>query len=217
MMKFFIFHGTFTKTTSNWYQEFAKTMRNLGHEVVVPQYPIDDFDAITAIGENQARKKTDRKQTLENWTDYFELEILPQCNGEMVWIGHSLGPVFMLHLLTKFDIKLQGAIFVSPFLERLPDTSWQFDVANGTFYSNAFDSELLKERVGFSYVLYSSNDPYVPTNHALKFAQLVDSTTLPVKDGHHLGGKYTKLPLVEELAKTFVGYEESTDISYLAK
>lgn len=216
-MKFFIFHGTFTKTTSNWYQTFAKTMRDLGHEVILPQYPIDDFEAITALGEEAARNKTDRTQTLENWMNYFEKEVLPQCTGEMVWIGHSLGPVFMLHLLKKFDVTLKGAVFLSPFIERLPETSWQFDVANGTFYSTDFNAEELRKKIGFNYVMYSTNDPYVPTVSALKFAQLVDATVIPVKDGHHLGGKYTRLPLIEELAKTFVGYEASTDSNFIAK
>lgn len=216
-MKFLLFHGTFTKTTANWFQSFSKTFTDLGHEVIIPQYPIDDYQALTDMGEDAARAKTDRVQSLENWMNYFEKEVLPQCTDDMIWVSHSLGPVFVLHLLKKFDIKLKGAIFLSPFLERLPETAWQIDMGNSTFYSTDFDAKALQEKLGFPYVLYSTNDPYVPTTYALKFAQLIDATVIPVKDGHHLGGKFNRLPLLEEIAKTMVGYEQSIDKQFIAK
>ncbi|MCC7304105.1 hypothetical protein IT418_01675 [bacterium] len=61
-MKIFLFHGTYTGITENWYQSFARTFKNLGHEVVLPQYPIDSYQEITELGEETARAKVDRVQ-----------------------------------------------------------------------------------------------------------------------------------------------------------
>lgn len=214
-MKFVIFHGTYTSKNANWYDTFDAELTAVGHEVIRPQFPIDSFDEITALGEANAKELQNRKQSLTSWLDHYEKEVLPYCDEQTIFIAHSLGPVFTLHAMEKFPIKIKGAIFLAPFLDALPGTSWQFGLANSTFYSTEFNADSLRDCIPFSYVLYSTNDPYVPSTSSLKFAQLLDSTVIPVVDGHHLGGKYSRLPLVEELAKSIVGYEKSTSSEYI--
>ncbi|MCX6731951.1 MAG: alpha/beta hydrolase [Candidatus Roizmanbacteria bacterium] len=124
----------------------------------------------------------------------------------MVFFGHSLSPVFVLHLAEQFDLQLKGAIFASPFLESLnQEKTWQFDIVNGTFYKTAFNWDKLKKLIPLSYVLYGTDDPYVPNKFPIDFANRLGSEIIPVKNGGHLGGNFTEFPLLLELFKKMQG------------
>ena len=168
-MKFVIFHGAFGSAEGNWYPELKEKLESLGQEVIIPQYPVDDWDKVTQLGLGIDL----RNQNLSNWLKLFKKEVLPKIKKDekLCFIGHSLGPVFILHIVSKFNIKLDSAIFVSPFMDRLNlKEIWQFDHANKTFYKTDFDFDKLKELIPVSYVLYSDSDPYVKKSHTLLFA-----------------------------------------------
>jgi len=85
-------------------------------------------------------------QNLENWLKFFEKEVLPKIkkNEKLCFIGHSLGPLFILHIVEKFNLQLDSAIFVSPFLDKL-NCDWQVNSVNSTFWKEDFDWENLKK------------------------------------------------------------------------
>lgn len=105
--------------------------------------------------------------------------------------------------MEKFNIQLDSAIFVSPFLDKL-NKSWQIDHANETFYKTDFDFERLKKLIPTSYVLYSDNDPYVEKNHAVLFAKVLDSSMIFVRKAGHMNSEVNlnEFPLVFELCNT---------------
>src|SRR3990167_6420665 len=120
-MKFVIFHGAFGSPDSNWFQELKLQLESLGQKVLIPKFPIDSWQKLTAAGHNYQM----RSQTLDNWLKTAE-KIVPSLQGDkLCFIGHSLGCLFILHFLTKYKIKLDSAIFVSPFLDDLK-RMWQF-------------------------------------------------------------------------------------------
>jgi predicted alpha/beta hydrolase family esterase len=107
---------------------------------------------------------------------------------KLCFVGHSLGPLFILHAVTKYNLHLDSAIFVSPFLDKL-QRSWQIDHVNSSFYKIDFDFDLIKKLIPTSYVIYSDDDPYVHKNYSLMFAHALGSSTILVKRGGHMNSE----------------------------
>lgn len=199
-MQFVLFHGSFGHPEENWFPDLKRKLEELGQTVFVPRFPIEDWDELTKNGPSA----TPKNQNLQNWYTIFE-KILPKLNKKekICFVGHSLGPVFILHIVQKYNIQLDCAIFVSPFLENPPDV-WQFDVVNKTFYSINFDFEKLKKLIPVSYVLHSDSDPYVNKNQPMLFGKALDSSVIFVRKAGHMGGdvKLSEFPLIFDLCTT---------------
>jgi len=197
-MKFIIIHGAYGSPEENWFPYIKEELENLGQKVIIPQFPVDDWDEAMKVG-----KKYKFKQGLKPWLETFEKEVLPQIKGEdkLCFIGHSLGCVFILHVVEKYKLNLDCAIFVSPFLEKLG--MWEFDVPNKSFYKTDFDLEELRKRIPLSYKIHSDNDPYVKASFSDNFAKLLDSNLILIKGGKHIssGANIRQLPIALELCK----------------
>lgn len=200
-MTFVIFHGSFSSPEGNWFPEIAEKLEALGQNVIAPQFPVDSFEEITKNGPNVPP----RYQSLKNWLATFEKEVLKNIKKEekLCFIGHSLGPVFILHVVSKYNLQLDSAIFVSPFLTSLAK-EWQFDLVNRTFYKTDFDFTRLRKLIPISYTLYSDNDPYVNKKYPIQFAKKIGSSLILVKGGKHLNSEsgFTSFPLLFELCRT---------------
>jgi len=202
-MIFIIFHGSFGSPEGNWFPELKEQLEALGQTVLSPQFPVEDYDVITKKGPNQKL----HNQNLENWLEFFSKNILPKLkkSEKICFVGHSIGPIFILHAVNKFQITLDSAIFVSPFMEpSTKHTPWQYQLVNSSFYKTDFDFNKLKKLIPVSYVLYSDNDPYVPKKYSIDFAQKLESSTIMVKQAGHLNSEVNlnEFPLVLELCKT---------------
>lgn len=197
-MTFVIFHGAYGSPDSNWFPELKEKLEALGQKVIVPQFPVDNWPE---TGETEFIK-TSKKQNLDSWFKEFEKIREQFGEEELCFIGHSLGPLFILHAVQKYNLQLDSAIFVSPFLTKLND--WKFDVVNDSFYKTDFDYEKLKKLIPVSYTLYSNNDPYVNSKHSVEFAKNLNSSLVVVKDAGHMNAEVNlnEFPLVLELCKT---------------
>jgi len=109
----------------------------------------------------------------------------------------------------KFNIKLDSAIFVSPFFQLSKDL-WDFDLVNRSFYKTDFDFAKLQKLIPVSYVIYGSDDPYVKKEYILEFGNKMKSSFIEVKGGKHLNAefKFLSLPLVFELCKSRLDTKE---------
>ena len=107
-------------------------------------------------------------------------------------------------MVNKFNIKLDSAIFVSPFLSDIHGKVWQINLVNKTFYKTSFDFEKLRQLIPVSYVLYSDTDPYVKKKYFLEFAKKMKSSIITIKNGGHLNSQagFVNFSLVLELCKT---------------
>ena len=199
-------HGSYGSPEENWFRWLEKQIQKAGNEVILEQFPVDDWDIVTNIGPEKI-KQFKPVQSLATWEDYFVANILPQVQAEpFVFIGHSSAPIFILHMLQKYAFKLAGAVFVSPFFD-IPDRPeiWQFYPTNKTLYHSDFDFDKIKSQTtGKSYVVYGDNDPYVPPEQSPLFAQKLGSEVVVVKDGGHCGGIFKEFPLVRDLALSLV-------------
>lgn len=201
-MKYLIMHGSYGSPEENWFRWLEKELHNLGHQVILKQFPVDDWDTVTKIGPEKIRDFTP-VQSLPTWEEYFVKNILPIFKDEpFIFIGHSSAPIFMLHMLQKYDFKLAGAVFVAPFFD-IPDRPeiWQFYPTNKTFYSYDFDFAKIKSQItGKTLVVYGDNDPYVPAEQSPLFAEKLGSEIFVVPNGGHCGSIFKEFPLVLDLA-----------------
>lgn len=198
-----IFHGAYGNANGNWFPYLKQGLCDLGQEVITEQYLIENWDEVEKTGKNFVPTK----QTLQNWLQLFEEKVLPQLtNKRLCFVGHSLGPVFILHLIEKYHIDLECAVFVMPFMATLKiGNAWQFDVVNNSFYKSDFNFSLLRKHIPLSYVVYSDNDPYVNSQHALSFANKLGSSPILIKNALHINAPlFEKNPLILELCKTLL-------------
>ena len=201
-MTFVLIHGSFTshdQLEKFWLPRLNESVSEHGRQVLLPQFPTDDKDTVIAQGPTALTN-----QTLQSWLESFD-KFYPQIadKDDLIFVCHSLGPLFALHVLQQYDIKLNAAIFICPFLTHLAKSPWQVNHVNQSFYKDDFDFDLLKAKVPFSYVVYSTNDPYVETSQSLTFAEKMNSTIIPVVDGGHLN-KAENAGFIIELCKTRV-------------
>lgn len=74
-----------------------KKLEEVGCEVVVPKFP------------------TPEGQSLESWNHVFS-EYSAKIDEDTVFIGHSLGPVFLLNVLESLYFKIKASFFVAGFV-----------------------------------------------------------------------------------------------------
>lgn len=199
-MKFVLFHGAFGSPGSNWLPELKDKLESLGQEAIAPTFPVDTWDHVTKLG-SDAQSNI---QNLDNWFKEFDKIYKTFRKGEkLCFIGHSLGPLFILHIVERYNIKLDSAIFVCPFLDTLHKT-WQIDHVNKSFYKADFDFNNLKKLIPVSYVLYSNDDPYVPQKYSQEFGNALGSSMILLKRAGHMNDEVNlnDFPLIMDLCIT---------------
>lgn len=195
---FVIIHGSMSSPESNWFPEQKNRLERLGQEVVVPQFPVDTWDDVLT--------SPTTNQTLDSWLAVTDPLVESFAGRKVIMVGHSLGPLFILHMLERYStLKLDSLIAVSPFLNLPKKAGFEpIQAVNATFYKDSFDFPELAERVGTTYVLYSENDPYVPKEKALEFATKLRAAPIMVRGAGHMNAEanMNEFPLVVELCKS---------------
>lgn len=181
MKNLFLIHGSFGHPNENWFPWLKGELEKLGCRVFAPQFPAPPA------------------QTPENWQKIFK-DHEQYLNRESIFIGHSLGPAFILHILEKIDHPIKAAFFVSGFLGKINNPV--YDEANKAFMKK-FDWKKIKRNCGAFHMFHSDNDPYVPLRKAKELAKNLGVEIILIKDGGHLNAKagYLKFDLLLEEIK----------------
>lgn len=85
-------------------------------------------------------------------------------NQDTIFIGHSVGPAFILSILENIELSVEACYFASGFLEliQLPE----FDLVNETITAKQFDWKKIHKNCKKFYMCHGSDDPYVPLYNA---------------------------------------------------
>ncbi len=179
-MKAFIIHGAYGNPQENWFPWLKEKLESLGWKVYVPKFP------------------TPEGQTLENWMKVFG-NYIPLVDKDTVFIGHSLGVPFILHLLERLEKPVKASYLVAGFSREIGIP--EFDKINASFLGK-FDWDRIRENCREFVVFHSDNDPYVPLELGKEVAEKLNAKFILVSGAGHFNEKagYTEFPrLLDEI------------------
>ena len=181
-----IVHGSYGSPEENWFPWLAAKLRKDGNYVVVPKFP------------------TPEGQSFANWRDVFRSEVGP-VQKNMVLVGHSAGPGFILKMLQESDTPVMGVFLVSGFLG--PLGLKDFDPINEALFGGEFDWERIRKNAGQVRIYNSDNDPYVPLEKGKELAHNLAVDLIVVKNGGHInaGAGFKEFPQLLEDIRSFIG------------
>lgn len=146
---------------------------------------------------------TPEGQNLDNWLKTFE-PYQDKVNSKTVFVGHSMGPGFILRLLEKRNESIKAAILVAPFYTYLNHLPEPFPTVIKTFIDHEFDWEKIKKNCPKFTIFAGNNDPYIPFEQTKFIEEKLSANLKIIKNGKHLNEEagYTKFPeVLEEIKK----------------
>ena len=123
-MNFFIIHGSYGNPEENWLPWLKIELEKMNHRVFVPRFP------------------TPENQSLNSWMGVFN-DYKKYLDENTIFVGHSLGPVFLLSVIENLDIAIKSSFFVAGFVGLLNNP--EFDKINKTFVNKSFDWQKIKQ------------------------------------------------------------------------
>ena len=164
MSSIIIIHGSYGGPNENQFPWLKEKLKKLNYNVLVPKFP------------------TPKNQNLDSWLEIFK-EYKKYLDENTIFIGHSLGPAFLLNVLEKLDKPIRAAFFISGFTGLLNNAI--FDKINKTFTDKQFNWDKIKNNCKKFYVFHSDNDPYVPFEKAEDLAKNLGVNAILVKNAGH--------------------------------
>lgn len=160
----FIIHGAYGNPNENWFPWLKQKLEAKGYIVYVPAFP------------------TPEHQDIDHWMQVFE-PYFEKINENTLFVGHSLGPAFILQLLEKISVCVKGCFFVSGFTGPIGNPG--FDPINKTFTEYDFNWKKIQENSQQFTVFHSENDPYVPLEKATLLANNLRTEVINIPEGKH--------------------------------
>lgn len=170
----FIFHGTGGYPEENWFPWLKEKLQNEGCEVFVPHFP------------------TPEGQSFEAWLNVLE-PYEQHINENTIFIGHSLGGVFLLHLLPRLPHKVKAAFLTGTPIGVRPIKNFDQDESFAGF---DFNWEEIRKKSDTFVVFHSDNDPYVGLPNGKELAKHLGVELSFVPNAGHFNAKagYLKFP-----------------------
>ncbi len=182
MQNVFIFHGTEGYPEENWFPWLKQQLESKGCQVFVPQFPSPPV---------VPAKISEWFEVLKSYEQYI--------NEDTIFIGHSLGGLFLLRILEQTDQKCRAAVFVGTPIGVRPIQNWDRDSAFCGFNFNWRD---IKSKATYFAVFQSDTDPYVGLGNGEQLAKELGVNLNFIPNAGHFNAKagYTEFPqLLEKL------------------
>lgn len=178
-----ILHGTDGNQESNWFPWLKEKLEGKGYEVWTPLLPENHTPNREVYGDFLFGQGWD-------FTDN-------------IVVGHSSGAVEVLNLLMDERCpKVKMAVMVGAWAGGLPmgyeEGNTQFE---NLFPPDGFDFDLIQSKVEKIAFLHGDDDPYCPLEQAKFLAEKLDASLTVIPNGHHLGSRYTELPVLWNILK----------------
>ncbi|MFH0951595.1 MAG: non-canonical purine NTP pyrophosphatase [Patescibacteria group bacterium] len=187
-----IIHGTGSYSQSNWYPWLAEELRELGHEVIVPDMP------------------ETKKPILEDWLTELD-KYRDKLNKNSVVIGHSIGGRAALHFVAKLNKKIGKLILVAPTNDNMNWRNYAKEHPNDPYiYQQKFNqAEVQYEKVNNIakkiIYYYSDNDVYIPISVPADYKKVLKADFIKLSGRNHFSIKNGNADTFPEL------YEEVTE------
>jgi predicted alpha/beta hydrolase family esterase len=181
MATFFLFHGTGGNPKENWLPWLNDQLVRDGHRVVVPAFPDADHP------------------DLDRWLAHFH-SLHPVIDGRSVFVGHSLGASFALHLLERVRQPIHAAFLVAPVSTPMGN---DFDPLVSTFTTPPYQWNTIRSHCPRFVILQADNDPYVQMELTESLAKNLETGITIIPNGGHLNAKasYREFPLLLEMIR----------------
>lgn len=167
MKTVFIFHGTGGNPEGNWFPWLKEKLEKNGLQVIVPRF------------------STPENQSLEAWfkvLDQYKKEI----NENTIFIGHSLGGMFLLKVLERLDKPVRAAFFISAPIGVRPIKYYDSDYSFAHFI---FDWPNIIKKAEYFTVYHSDNDPYVCLKNGKELAKQLRVNLKFISQAGHLNAE----------------------------
>ena len=164
MYDYVIIHGSYGNPFENWFPWLFDELSKRDKNVLAPQFPCG-----AGI------------QNYENWKHVME-SYVKFIGKDTTFIGHSLSPAFIVDFILEKKLHVKNLVFAAPFYGKIniPD----FDEVNVPFFIRN-DLDRVKEYVDSATCFISQNDPYVPNQLSVDFAEKIGAKKILVKDAGH--------------------------------
>ena len=183
-MKAFLIHGSYGHPEENWFPWLKQKLEEAGWKVFVPTFP------------------TPKNQSLNTWQKAFA-PYRSEIDETSIFIGHSLGPAFILSILEDLDFQIPTCFFVAGFTGNLNNP--EFDEINKTIADKNFNWDQIKANCSHFNLYHSDNDPYVPLTKAEALSQQLNSklTIIPNAGHFNTSSSYNDfIGLLEDIQST---------------
>ncbi|MBI3037166.1 alpha/beta hydrolase [Candidatus Woesearchaeota archaeon] len=164
MANFILIHGTGGNPDECFYPWLRQRLEEDGHKVYAPQLPMPE------------------NQSLQTWLKAFE-PYWKYVNKDAVFVGRSIGPVFILRLLERTKVNVKASFLVAGFCSDIGLPS--FTPLIRTFVDKPFGWQKIMSSCGRFFVYNSDNDPYVPLEKGKELAKNLGTELALVKGAEH--------------------------------
>jgi|SRR3989344_5361604 len=177
----FIFHGTEGHPEDHWFPWLKENLEAKGCQVFVPQFPSPPV---------VASKILEWFDVLKNYEQYI--------NEDTIFVGHSLGGVFVLRVLEKLKHPVQAVFLVGAPIGVRPILNYDRDLSFSTF---DFDWQNIKNKAKNFAVFHSDNDPFVSLENGEELAKNLGVNLTFIPNAGHFNKKAGYLSFLQLLEK----------------
>ena len=148
------------------------------------------------IGSHGSKKNSKIKKSRYRFPICRIQKILIVNNGCTIFIGHSLGCIAIIRFLLEKNIKINGAIFVSGFIDENPMSENTEGLQS--FFSDPLDIERLKYLIPNRVAITAADDDIVPSVATKKMAEKINAKLMELNSGKHFIDRdgYTQFPIL---------------------
>lgn len=168
-----IFHGRLGDPKENWFPWLKEKLEKNGHKVFIPQFP------------------TPKGESLESWLKVLD-GYRKYIDKNTIFIGHSRGARFLLHVLERLDQPVYAAFFIggSVGIKQMAFAKEAYRFADGYH----FNWKIIKSNAKHFFVYHSDNDPYVHLDNAKEITKKLKASFLLIPNAGHFNTQsgYTK-------------------------
>src|SRR3990167_9506367 len=136
-----VIHGAYGYPQENWFDWLRQALHQLDVVCHVPQLP------------------TPANQTLSTWIRVFNQSHSKHIHANTLFVGHSLGAIFILIWLEQHVFHCKTVILVGAFLDKIGNK--KFDAINQSFFQANFNWSAIKKKSDHFVCYDSDDDPYI--------------------------------------------------------